>query len=143
MAYDKTMGLGDLVRKSNAFDTAETLTTAGVHGGYLVTKPCELAEFMFYVTTALTGSAVVEVNQRPSGSAGATGEVLLAQLTIPDGTAVGKVVAKRIEPVQLNIGDELSFEMVTIATAGGGFYDVLLHADMEADGNQSDRITSA
>ncbi len=142
MSYDKQMGLGHLVRKSNAHDTEETLTTAGVYGGYLVTKPCAISEFKFYVATAVTGAPVVEVNRRPIYNS-ATGEVLVAQITVPTGTAAGSVVSKRFAPVQLNVGDELSFEMVTIATAGGGFYDVVLHFDAESDGNQSDLITSA
>lgn len=142
MSYDKQMGLGHLIRKSNAHDSEETLTTAGVYGGYLVTKPCAISEFKFYVTTAVVGTPEVEVNQRPNYNS-ATSEVLIATLVIPTGTAAGKVVSKRFEPVQLNVGDELSFESTVIGTAGGGFYDVVLHFDSESDANQSDLVTSA
>ncbi len=143
MSYDKQMGLGHLIRKSNAHDTVETLTTSGVYGGYLITKPCAISEFKFYVTVATVGVGEVEVNRRPDYNESST-EILIATLVIPTGTAVGKVVSKRFEPVQLSVGDELSFECnATVATTGSGFYDVVLHFDSESDGNQSDLVTSA
>lgn len=151
MAYNHKMGLGYLVRASNAFDTAENLAAAAaVHGEYYAMKPCAVSEFHFLVTTAIagdTGAPVVEINRRPTPGS-ATGEVQIATLTIPTGTAAGKVVSKRFAPVQLNVGDSLSFELVSSAlsattAAGAGFYDVSLEVDFEADANQSDRITSA
>lgn len=149
--YTDKMGLGFLIRKSNAHDTAEVLSASpAVYGGYLVCKPCTISEIQFYVTAdvvAGTTAPVVEVNRRPSYNS-SSGEVLIAQLTIPSGTVAGKVVGKRFAPVQLNVGDELSFEHVTQAAdsgtaAGSGFYDAVLEEDFEVDGNQSDRIASA
>lgn len=150
MAYANKMGLGYLVRKSNAHDTAENIAAAGaVYGGYLVTKPCQVTEFLFYVTLAVDAdnvAPVVEVNQRPTYNS-ASGEVQIASITIPDGTAAGKVMRKVCDPpVLLNVGDELSFEHVTQATdsgtaAGTGFYDVVL--EPMAVGTQSDEVASA
>lgn len=151
MSYPNKMGLGYLIRASNAFDTAENLAaTAAVYGEYYVTKPCSIAELRFHVSTVIlagTTAPVIEVNRRPTPGS-ASGEVLIAQITIPSGTAAGKVMVKRFAPVQLNVGDSLSFEHVTQAAdpgteTGAGFYDVVLHLDEESDDNQSDLVVSA
>lgn len=150
MGYANKMGLGYLVRKSNAHDTAENLAAAAaVYGGYLVTKPCQITEFKFYVTVLVEAdnvAPVVEVNQRPAyGSS--SGEVQIATITIPEATAAGKVMSKVCDPpILLNVGDELSFEHVTQATdsgtaAGAGFYDVVL--EPMGVGTQSDEVASA
>lgn len=150
MSYPQKQGLGYLIRKSNAHDTAENIAaSAAVYGGYLVTKPCQLTKFMFYVTLAVDAdnvAPVVEVNQRPTYNS-SSGEVLIDQITIPDGTAAGKVLyARPSNPPVLNIGDELSFEHVTQATdsgtaAGTGFYDAEL-VPMGV-GTQSNEVASA
>lgn len=150
MGYTNKMGLGYLIRKSNAHDTAENLAaSAAVYGGYLVTKPCQITEFKFYVTLAVDAdntAPVVEVNQRPTYNS-SSGEVQIASITIPDGTAAGKVMSKICDPpILLNVGDELSFEHVTQAVDGGtaagaGFYDVVL--EEMAVGTQSDLVASA
>lgn len=149
--YVNKQGLGYLVRASNAFDTAENLAAAAaVYGEYYVTKPCSFAELRFIVSTLVaadTTAPVVEANRRPTPGS-ATGEVQLASITIPEATAAGKVMVKRVEPVQLNVGDSLAFEHVTQAAdsgtaAGAGFYDAVLHVDEESDGNQSDLVVSA
>lgn len=151
MSYDKKMGLGYLIRKSNAHDTAENLAAAAaVYGGYLVTKPCAISEFKFYITLAMaasTLSAAVEVNRRPTYNS-SSGEVLIATITLPDLAAAGKVYSKRFAPVQLSVGDELSFEHTVQCTdagtaAGTGFYDAVLEVDYEADANQSNLVASA
>lgn len=150
MALQK-QGLGYLVRASNAFDTAENLAAAvAVHGEYYVCKPCSISELRFLVTTAVsatTTAPVIEVNRRPTPGS-SSNEVLLDQITFPTGTAAGTVLVARFAPVQLNVGDSLSFEHVTQAAgsgtpAGAGFYDVVLHVDDESDGNQSDLLVSA
>lgn len=149
--YQDKMGLGMLIRKSNAHDTAEVLSAAAaVYGGYLVSKPCSISEFKFYVTAAIvagTTAPQVVVKRRPTYNS-SSGEILLATLIIPSGTAAGKVVSKRFAPVQLNVGDELSFEQTIQAAdsgtaAGSGFYDVVLEQDFEVDGVESNLIASA
>lgn len=150
MSYESKQGLGYLIRKSNAHDTAENLAAAAaVYGGYLVCKPCKLTRFMFYVTLLVEAdnvAPVVEVNQRPTYNS-SSGEVLIDQITIPEGTAAGKVLyARPSDPPLLNIGDELSFEHLTQATdsgtaAGTGFYDAELIP--QGAGSQSDEVASA
>lgn len=151
MAYTQRMALGAFPRKSNAFDTAENLAaTAAVHGGYLITKPCSISEFQFYVTTTLVAGVTapqVKITKRPTYNS-ASSEVVIATMTIPNGTAAGKVVGKRFSPVQLDVGDELNFEHITVANdtgtaAGAGFYNVTLDVDDENDTVETDYITSA
>jgi len=148
MSWPKKTGLGYLIRASNAFDTGENLAAAAaVYGEYYVTKPCSVSELRFIVTTtidATTTAPVIEINRRPTPGS-SSGEVQICSMTIPNGTAAGKVVCERFAPVQLNVGDTLAFEHVTQAAgsgtaAGVGFYDVLLDIDDESDGNQSDLI---
>ena len=142
---------GCFIRKSNALDTAEVLSaSAAVYGGYLVTKQCKIKRLMFYVTTAVaadTTAPVVEFNRRPTYN-NASGEILLGQLTLPDGAAAGKVYYKDISPVVLYPGDELSFEHVTqavdgSAAAGAGFYAFEIEEDPEVPANQSNMVASA
>lgn len=150
MSYDKKMGLGYLIRKSNAHDTAENLAAAAaVYGGYLVTKPCQVTALKFYVTLAVDAdnvAPVIEVNRRPTYNS-SSGEELIAQITVPDGTAAGKVMYKRCDPpVLLQVGDELSFEHATQATdsgtaAGTGFYDVEI--EPMGIGTEGDSVASA
>jgi len=151
MSYTNKVGLGYLIRASNAFDTAENIAaTAAVYGEYYVTKPCSVFEFRFIVTLAIaasTAAPVVKIKRRPTPGSD-SGAVDIATITIPTGTAAGKVMVKRVAPVQLNVGDTLCFQHVTQATdagtaAGTGFYDVALEIDEESDGNQSDLVVSA
>lgn len=143
-------GDGALIRKSNAVDTAEVLTAAAaVYGGYLVTKQCKITRIAFYVTVTVaanTQTPVVEFNRRPTYNS-ASGEVLMGTLTIPTGTAAGKVVYKDINPINLYPGDEFSFEHITQATdsgsaAGAGFYGFDLEEDPEYAGNQTNMVKS-
>jgi len=109
---------------------AETISAAAaVHGQYLVTRPGAISQIGFFVTTLVasdTLDGVVEFNRRPTPGSG-TGEVQLGTLTIPDGTAVGKLIVKDITPVKLVPGDALSLELLTQCTdassaAGAGYY---------------------
>lgn len=142
---------GAFIRKSNALDTAEVLSAAGaVYGGYLVTRQCKIKRLMFYVTVLVaadTTAPVVEFNRRPTYNS-SSGEILLGNLTIPEGTAAGKVVYKDIEPVILYPGDELSFEHTVQAVdsssaAGAGFYAFEIEDCPEQAANQSDMVESA
>lgn len=151
MAYTSKYGLGYLNRASNAFDTAENIAAAiAVHGEYYVSKPCSIQEFQFYVTTAIQANLIlpqVIVKQRVTPGSD-TGAVTIATITLPTGTAAGKVLVKRFAPYQLNVGDTLTFQHTVLATdsgtaAGAGFYDVTLHVDEESDLNQGDLIVSA
>jgi hypothetical protein len=147
MSYTRKTGLGYLIRASNAFDTAENLAAAGaVYGEYYVTKPCSVSELRFIVSTTLaceTTAPVIKIKRRPTPGSD-TGAEDICSMTIPDLTAAGKVCVERFAPVQLNVGDSLTFQHVTqgagAAAAGAGFYDVVLEIDEESDANQSDLV---
>lgn len=151
MSYPRQMGLGELVRKSGAHDTAEVVSAAAaVYGGYLVTKAVELKRFSFYVSVAIvaaTTAPVVKISRRPTFNS-SSGELEIARLTLPTGTAIGKVVYKDVDPYQLLPGDELSIEHVTQAAdpgtaAGAGYYDAILQSGPESDANCSALLASA
>lgn len=147
-----TESVGDVVFPSGTGVLGvETLTAAAaVHGEYLVMRSCVVRRIGFIVTTLVasnTQNAVVEFNRRPTPGS-SSGEVLLGQLTIPTGTAVGKVLYKNISPVRLQVGDALSLEHVTQATdsgsaAGAGFYMFELVDEPEYIANEADAVASA
>lgn len=149
--YDKLMANGCIVPKGTGVLGVETLSAAAaVHGGYLVMKRCKIKRLFFAVSTAVAADSaapVVEFNRRPTLDS-ATGEVQLGQLTIPDGATAGKVYYKDIDPVTLEVGDELSLEHVTQAAdgssaAGAGYYGFELEEDQEHIANESDAVESA
>lgn len=149
MAYAQEMLHGALIRKSNALDTAEVLSAAAaVYGGYLVAKRITIKRLMFYVTAEVVADNVpqVEFNRRPTYNSSA-GEVLIGQLNIPAGTPAGTVVYKDIEPMDLEVGDELSFEHITqaggVGAAGAGFYGFVACLAPETPDNESNMIESA
>jgi len=120
-----------------------------VHGGLVCVKRCAVKRLMFVLETAVVGTSTapaVEFNRRPT-IASASGEVLLGTLTIPDGTALGSVIYKDIDPVVFEVGDELSLEHSVQAVggtvAGDGYYAALCIDDPEVAANESNMIASA
>ncbi len=146
MAYVDESFMGSIIPKSTAVFTAEDLNASpAVYGGFLVMKQCKIKAIKFYVTTAINTvtAPAVEFNRRPTYNS-ASGEVLLGTLTIPNGTAAGKVIVKEIDPVVLFPGEELSLEhTVQAGTAGAGFYGFEIMDDPEEIANQSNVIESA
>lgn len=152
MAYPRGSNLMEyfMPRGSAALDIEAVDAAAAVHGGHVCVKRCEVKRLMFMMETAVaadTTAPVVEFNRRPT-IASATGEVQLGQITIPDGTAIGTMMYKDIDPVVFEVGDELSFELVTQAAdagtaAGDGYYGVLCIDDPEDVANESNMTASA
>jgi hypothetical protein len=122
---------------------------AAVHGGMACIRRCKVKRLLFVLETAVVGTStapVVEFNRRPT-IASSSGEVALGTLTIPNGTALGKVVFKDIDPVTFKPGEELSFELLTQAVggtvAGDGYYAVECDDFPEEDPNLSNMLESA
>ncbi|NJM93945.1 MAG: hypothetical protein HC842_04120 [Cytophagales bacterium] len=69
----------------------------------------------------------------------------IAAVSIPAGTAAGKVVYKRpTSPVVCFPGDQIVAEVTTAAaTSGGAIYGFSAHLDPETPANQGDMILSA
>ena len=137
-------------RGSAALDIEAVDAAAAVHGGHVCIKRCKVKRLLFVLETLVaadTTAPVVEYNRRPT-IASATGEVQLGQITIPDATAAGQVMYKDIEPVTFEVGDELSFELVTQAAdagtaAGDGYYAVEVDESPEEPANESNMVASA
>lgn len=130
--------------------SAEVLTaSAAVHGGMICVKPCIITRIgiaISVVVAADTIAPVVEFNRRPI-IASATGEISIGTLTIPNGTAVSKVVYKNIDPVAFVPGDELSFEHTVAGTdassaTGAGFYVFEFDDDPEYVANLTNMVAS-
>lgn len=139
------------VPKGTAAIGEETVSaTAAGHGGYLCVQPCRVRRLIFVITEAIAAddtAPVVEFNKRPTPGS-ATGEELVGQLTLPDTTAIGKVVYKDIDPVDFETGDELALEHVTQAVdgssaAGKGFYAFEIESRNEYEANLSELVLSA
>ena len=128
---------------------ADDLTGAAVHTTSVgVMAQVKVKRLMCLVSTAVvsTGAVVVAFKRYPTfGSA--AGAVTLGSVSIPAGTAAGKVVYKDISQVTLLPGDQLVAEVTTAAAgggaAGGALYGVLAELDPEQPANQSDMIASA
>lgn len=99
-------------------------------------------EFHVLVSTVTVGDASIQLKRRPTyGSA--SGEVVLATVVVPGGTAAGKMLVKRFKGVDVEPGDEIVYEVISAATSGGALYDQRSDNDPEAPGEQADVIESA
>ncbi len=138
---------GGIVRTSANFDTAEVLTAAAaVYGSYAVHYPLQVSGFSFSVSTAISDLTASVVRLTKVSAADVT--TAITSLTIPNGTAVQKVIGKRFSPVKVGIGDKLQMEHLTQGGLGGtpagaGFYGFLGALQPEYTGNETNYTTSA
>jgi hypothetical protein len=123
--------------------------SSGDHGELLCFKQCKLVRCAFMLTSeAASGTSVaptVIFTKRPTPLS-ATSEAVACTLTIPSGTAVGKVVYKDIaSPVSFAPGDslEISWTIGTGTPTGIGMWYIEVIDDPETAANQSDMIASA
>lgn len=153
MAYEKLMSTGCLVPVGTGVLGVEDLDgAAAVHGEYLVMKRCAIKRIMFNVSEAVvadTTAPVVRFSRRIL-QGNDTGAVVLGTLTIPHGTAVGKILYKDIEPVVLEPGDTLMLENTqrTVDAGSGtetgqGYFGFEAVEVNEAAENETDMIESA
>lgn len=142
MAYSEELLEGALKPLGSAVLDAEDLSAAAVHGEYLCFRRVQVKRLMFYVSVATVGASTVEFNRRPTAGS-AAGEVALDTLTIPAGTAAGSIIYKDIDPVELQAGDGLSFEVTAAATSGNGHYGFDADLLPEYVANESDMTASA
>lgn len=118
------------------------------HGDFVCVRPCVVKTLLFAVTLeAASGTSVaptvVFTKRITPGSA--SGGSAMGTLTIPTGTAIGKVVYKNITPVKFVIGDciHLAWTVGTGTPTGMGEADVFADLDPEVPANNSDMIASA
>ena len=147
MGYPQEITAGVLVRNSNAFDTAEVLTAAAaVYGSYTLHGSISVQRFSFHVSTAISDltSSVVELQKVTQADVTSS----IGEMTIPNGTAAGKVVYKDVTPVVIAAGEKLQMKHKTQGGLGGtpagaGFYGFVASLEPEVPGNMSNMIASA
>lgn len=124
------------------------LTSAAVVQSFTVQEQCQVDQLFFAVSTAIvsTASVVVTFKRRPTLNS-TSGEVSIGALTIPAGTAAGKVYYKVVSPVVCAAGEQIVIEVTTAAAGGGaaGNGQGFFHAeqDPETNANNSDMVASA
>jgi hypothetical protein len=99
-----------------------------------------IAALVTLAPTAVDG--VVALDRRVLAGSD-TGRVEIGRITLPIGTPAGKVVYKDIDPVDLDIGDQLVFELITASTAGAAVLTAVMVPRAETPANQSDAVKSA
>lgn len=108
-----------------------------------VMHPCDLNAVGVFVTTASdTSDATITVTRRITPGSD-TGAVAVATLTLPTGTAAGKILYKLITPQKANAGDELKF---VFSNHGGSctwrpWFDATPRSETKA--NNADFVASA
>lgn len=156
MAYDKQGGALQFFTPNIplAVTTAGVLlevdigASSGDHGEVICTLPCEIHRFQFTLAgeaaSGTTTAPTVIFTKRPTPLS-ATGESVIATLTIPTGTAIGKTVYKDVDPVEFDVGDsvEISWTVGVGTPTGMGFWSFKAHSRPEYVGNNTDMIASA
>lgn len=111
--------------------------------------PCAVHQLQFHVTDeAVVGSTTaptVVFTKRPTPNS-ATGESVVATLTIPSGTAVGAVIYKELDsPILFEVGDvmEVSHTVGVGSPAGQGIAAFVCSHSAEVPANMSDMSVSS
>lgn len=119
------------------------------HGELLCFRHCRVEQLLFALTSeaasGTTTAPTVIFTKRPTPLS-ATSESVIGTLTIPSGTAIGKVVYKTLtDPVEMNVGDtvELSHTVGVGTPTGQGVYGFICAEFPETPANESDMIASA
>ena len=151
MSYVEEQRVASFVAVGGGSTEIDVLTSAAVHSqSYVAMEQTVLRAAYALVTTAVAAdltAPVIAIKRRPTyGST--TGEETIDTITIPDGTAAGKVMYVNFEPVQVQAGDQIVFEITTAATdsgsaAGAAVYGLRTSVDEEEEANESDKIASA
>lgn len=119
------------------------------HGEYVCFRPCIVSRLAFAVTgEAVSGTSVaptVVFTKRPTPLS-SSGEAVVGTLTLPTGTAIGKVVYKDLAaPVRFRVGDsmELAHTIGTGTPTGMGVAFFECQEDPEYSANMTDMVASA
>lgn len=147
--YDKNRGPLFFPRKAANKAMSLDLTSAAVGDlSFVCMQRCQVSQIKALVDVAVvsTGAVVITVRKRPTPGS-ASGQSTVGTLSIPAGTAAGKVYYKAVSPVSFAEGDEMVFEVTTAAAGGSaagsalaGFYS---YESPEVPLNESDMVASA
>lgn len=149
MAYPQEVFIGTMIDglSGTAFTTAQSLTAAAnVAGSAIAHYPMMVQRMMFRVSTAVNDltSSIVEMQKVTLGSVTSS----ITTITVPNGTAAGKVMIKDCSPVKIGIGDKLQFKLKTQGALGGtpagaGFFGFFASIQPENFTNETNAIASA
>lgn len=147
--YQHQSGFGKLVPALAASVAPGSLASAAVIAEYAcVGERMAIQRVAVAISTSVvsTGGVVVTVRNRPT-LASASGQSTITTLTIPAGTAAGKVVYKDINEALIAPGGSLVFEVTTAAAGGGaagaGVCGFVAAEDPEYKLNEAAMIASA
>ena len=106
-------------RTSAGAQIIATQSTAVKASKYVGPNPVRITGIACVITTAMTvTNAILAITQRPTPGS-ASGEVTLATITLPvTGSAIGDCVYKRIDPVTVPAGSEITLTLTQASTAG-------------------------
>lgn len=146
--YNNQFGIGKLVPALAASVAPGSLASAAVISEHAcIGERVAIQRVAVAVSTAVvsTGAVVVTVRNRPTvGSA--SGQSTITTLSIPAGTAAGKVVYKDINEALIAPGGSIVFEVTTAAAGGGaagaGVCGYVASEDPEFKLNESSMIAS-
>lgn len=151
MAYTQRFGhkaffSGDAAAPEIVIDIGASSANAGELSCVVA---CDVHQLQFHVTdeavVGTTTAPTVIFTKRPTPNS-ATDESVVATLTIPNGTAVGKVVYKELTtPINFQVGDvmEVSHTVGTGDPAGQGIAAFVCAHDPEVPANNSDMSASS
>jgi hypothetical protein len=142
MGYGSESMQEGVVRDAASMATIPLQTVAD-KAVFTILHPMTVMRIAALVTLAPTVTAGVVSLDRRVLAGSDTGRVELGQMTIPVGTAAGKVVYKDIDPVDLDMGDQLVFELLTASTAGAAILTAVMIPRAETPANQADAVKSA
>lgn len=142
MGYGSESMLGGLVRDATSLATIASQTPAD-KATIQVLHPMTVHRIAALVTVAPTVTDAIWALDRRVLTGSDTGRVELGRITIPVGTAVGKVVYKEIGQADLDMGDSLIFELIQASTAGSMVLTAISIPRAETPVNQADAVLSA
>ena len=113
------------------------------HGELVCVRPCYVTQCGFVLTSEAAGGSSVAptviFTKRPTPLS-ATGEAIVATVTVAHGAAIGKVTYENNTPVKFNVGDsmEISWTVGTGSPTGQGVYYFICDESPEVAGNNTD-----
>lgn len=118
---------------------------SGDHGELVCVRACYVTQCGFALTSeaasGTTTAPTVIFTKRPTPLS-ATGEAVVATVSVASGSAIGKVAYENNTPVKFNVGDsmEISWTVGVGTPTGQGVYYFICDESPEVVGNNTDMI---
>lgn len=128
--------LSPALHLNNATTAApRAVTSTGVYGSKLCFQQVKINRIAVIVTTAVVadlGAPVITFRKRPTPGS-SSGQSVVGTITVPDLAVVGSVYYKEINPVELDPGQELAYDVSTAATSAGSAAGAVLAVEEYQD----------